>query len=187
MKDAAMLPDRAAIYQTAPLDDLLALLLRQYRRPLYTRGVEFTDAQAGEIARALVNRTDPGDKARAMCVALTELVAESERVLAKWNLTFQTAIDTPMEQITGWETTSDFLEIANEKSNAELRISTGSILLAAMEDYHRLPILLFLAARPERDIDTILARRLLAHISGVDEAAPDWLDQVSEWTKVVSG
>jgi hypothetical protein len=176
-----MLPDRAAIYQTSPLDELLALLLRQYRRPLYSRGIEFTDAQAGEIAKALINRTDPGDTARAICVALSELVAESERTLSKWNLTFQTAIDTPMERITGWETTSDFLEIANEKSNAELRISTGAILLAALEDYHYLSVLLFLAARPEQDIDTILARRLLAHLSGVEESAPDWLERVQSW------
>ncbi len=182
-----MLPDRAAIYPTSPLDELLARLLRQYRRPLKSRGIEFTDAQAGEIAKALVNRQDPGATARAMCVALAELVSESERALAKWNLTFQTAIDTPMEQITGWETTSDFLEIANEKSNAELRISTGAILLTAMEDYRYLPILLFLAARPERDIDTILSRRLLSHLSGVEEDAPDWLDRVQAWTASVSG
>jgi hypothetical protein len=181
-----MLPDRAAIYQTSPLEDLLALLLRQYRRPLYSRGIEFTDAQAGEIARALVNREDPGDTARAICVMLAELIAESERTLAKWNLTFQTAIDTPMERITGWETTSDFLEIANEKSNAELRISTGSILLAAMEDYRYLNILLFLAARPERDIDTIMARRVLSHLSGVEENDPDWFNRVQAWAAETS-
>ena len=57
------LPDPLAAYNRAPLGDLLAILLRQFRRPLTRHGIDLTDAEAETIAHALAQRTDPGDKA----------------------------------------------------------------------------------------------------------------------------
>ena len=93
-------------------------------------------------------------------VALVALVAESEGVLAGWSLTFEQALDTEMGDVPGWESTAEFLEIANEKANAELRISTGSILVAALGDARYAARLRFLASR-EDDLDGVIARRVL--------------------------
>ena len=158
-----MLPNRQNAYEAAPLAELLAVLLRQFKRPLKTRGVDLTDADAERLAEAITAQTEIGAQGAAVWSALAELVAESEGVLAGWNLTFEAALDTPMDQIPGWESTAEFLEIANVKSNAELRISTGSILLLALGDDSRIEHVRFLANRAEigADLDTILARRLL--------------------------
>ena len=166
-----MLPNRSAAYENAPLDDLLSILLRQFRRPLASRQIEFSDADAVQIAKLIVERGELTPQAVAIRDALGELVAESEMLLSGWGLTFEHSLDTPMDRVPGWETTGEFLEIANEKSNAELRISTGSILLAALGDLKRLDHLRFLAKKSrdaaEIDLDNVLARRVLLFL-GVD-------------------
>lgn len=177
------LPDPTAAYRRAPLADLLAILLRQYRRPFATRGVEFTDAEAEALAHQIVDQHAPEEQAQAIRAALLALIAESEQVLARWNLTFQTSLDTEIKDIPGWESTAEFLDIANEKANAELRISTGAALLAALGDLTHAPELLLLVARGDDDLDSIIARRVLLFISGVSGDDPDWLDQVRAWLK----
>lgn len=154
-------PDPISTYQNAPLNELLAILLRQFRRPLAGRGVELSDAEAEALAERIVARKALGEKAEAIRVALVELVAESEALLAGWKLTFEQALDTEMGDVPGWESTAEFLEIANEKANAELRISTGSILLVALGDEQYTARLRFLAGR-EDDLDGVIARRVLA-------------------------
>ena len=171
-----MLPNRSAAYENAPLDELLSILLRQFRRPLTSRQIEFSDADAARIAKIIVERGELTPQAVAIRGALGELVAESETLLAGWGLTFEQSVDTPMDRIPGWETTAEFLEIANEKSNAELRISTGSILLAALGDLSRLDHLRFLAEKSrnpgEIDLDNVLARRVLLFL-GIDPLTND--------------
>ncbi len=155
-----MLPQRSAAYETAPLAELLAVLLRQFKRPLKSRGVDLTDADAEQMAQAIAARAPLNPQALTLRAALLALVAESEGVLARWQLTFEQALDTPMDAIPGWENTAEFLEVANIKSNAELRISTGSILLVALGDPSRVDHVRFLAARPP-DLDSVLAQRIL--------------------------
>ncbi len=153
-------PDPITTYQNAPLNDLLAIMLRQFRRPLAGHGVELSDAEAETLAAQIVGREGLDEKAAAIRDALVELVAESEGVLAGWSLTFEQALDTEMGDVPGWESTAEFLEIANEKANAELRISTGSILIAALGDDRYAARLRFLASR-EDDLDGVIARRVL--------------------------
>lgn len=162
-----MLPNRAAAYENAPLDELLAVLLRQFKRPLKSRGVDLADADAERLAQAITARETRGAQAESVRAALRDLVTESENVLAGWKLTFAAALDTPMDAMPGWETTAEFLEIANRKSNAELRIATGAILLVAFGDESRLDHARLLAARAaeQADLDTILARRVLAFVA----------------------
>jgi len=156
-----MLPQRSAAYETAPLTELLAVLLRQFKRPLKSRGVDLADADAEQVALAITTRAPLNPSALALRAALLALVAESEGVLARWQLTFEQALDTPMDAIPDWENTAEFLEVANIKSNAELRISTGSLLLVALGDPSRLAHVRFLATRPT-DLDSVLAQRILA-------------------------
>lgn len=154
-----MLPDRRSAFEDAPLADLLALLLRQYRRPLASRGIELTDADAERIAQRIIARD--AAETSALRDALAALVTESEAVLARWNLTFQQSLGAQMTDIPGWETTAEFLEIANEKANAELRISTGAALLVALGDARYTADLRYVAAHSEDDLDRIIAGRVL--------------------------
>ena len=57
-------PDPLAAYQNAPLGDLLAILLRQFRRPLKGQGVDLTDAEAEAIAHDLVQHDRRARKRR---------------------------------------------------------------------------------------------------------------------------
>ncbi|MEO8391709.1 MAG: hypothetical protein ABI700_01835 [Chloroflexota bacterium] len=176
-------PDPLLAYQNAPLGDLLSILLRQVRRPLKGHGVDLTDAEAESLAHDLTAHAPLSEKAQAIRAALVDLIAESETVLTRWNLTFQQSLDTEMKDISGWESTAEFLEIANEKANAELRISTGASLLAALGDLRYASDLLFLVERGEDDLDAVIARRVLLFASGIDPHETHWLDQLRAWIR----
>ena len=180
-----MLPNRISAYDQAPLQELLTILLRQFKRPLESQGVTIVDAEAMEIANAVVQREPLNEKTLAVRAALIQLVRESENVLAGWNLSFQQSLNTDMNDIPGWETTAEFLELANEKANAELRISTGSALLAAFGDLRYKHHLLYMAEQGENerqpDLDQVIARRVLLFASGITEKDPGWLDKVRAW------
>ena len=175
------LPDPLSAYRSAPLADLLAILLRQYRRPLAGRGIDLSDSQAEALARAMADRADLGSRGAAIRAALADLVAESDAVLARWNLTFEQSLDTEMADIPGWQSTAEFLDIANQKANAELRISTGAALLLALGDPRYAPQLLFLVTRGETDLDAVIARRVLEFASGLDASDPDGLERLRAW------
>jgi hypothetical protein len=178
-----MLPDHSAPLYAAPLSDLLVMLLRQFKRLLAEKGVEMDDAAMKVMAQAACDRVYSGDNIPAVRVVLAALITESESVLARWNLTFPQALVTPMDAIPGWESTSDFLEIANEKSNAELRIAAGGTLLAALNDYRCTPSLLAAIDHAPDEVETIIARRVLLFASGVEGDAPDWRARLGEWVE----
>ncbi len=156
-----MLPDRRSAFEDAPFAELLAILLRQLKRPLADHGVTLTDSQAETLAQAITAHADSAGEIQAIRAALVALVAESEAVLAQWHLTFAQSLDAQMNDIPGWELTAEFLDLANQKANAELRISTGAALLAALGDLRYAPLLHFLVERGE-DPDSVIARRVLA-------------------------
>lgn len=176
-----MLPDRLAAYRAALLGDLLAILLRQFRRPLAGQGIDLSDAEAEAIAHDIAERRAAADQIRALREALAALVEESRGVLAGWNLTFQQSLDTEINDIPGWASTAEFLEVAGEKANAELRISTGGALLAALGDLRYAPDLLFLVERGEDDLDAVIARRVLLFAGGISDDNPDWREKLRTW------
>lgn len=176
-------PDRADLAHTAPLDDLLSVALRQFKRPLAGLDVDLSTADVQTIATAAAAQQPPSPKAVAVRDALVTLVEDSLAVLAGWNLTFQQAMTTDMDAMPGWETTGEFLEIANEKGNAELRIASGAVLLAALGDLRFGDDVLYLATQDDGEFENILARRLLLHLSGTDASAPDWAAQVQAWVE----
>lgn len=161
-----MRPDRTAIYHTAPLFELLGVFLRQFKRPLAARGFTLTDADALETVQAGLNGDPLTMKQIAMRAALCKLIDESEAVLAGMKLTFEGALRANMETVPGWETTAEFLELANQKSNAELRIAAGSVVVTALGDDRYRHHLNALIARGEDDLETVVAQRLLAHLDG---------------------
>jgi len=177
-----MRADPARRAADAPLDELVALLLRQFRRPLAAQGVELADADITVLSAAAAARAPSPQTAR-VCAALRAAIADSEAVLARWGLTFRQSLQTPMDGIPGWQSTAEFLEIANEKANAELRMGAGAALLAALGDLAHVPYLLDLIAHDPDDLDAAIARRVLALVSGIAPGAPDWAGQVRAWAE----
>lgn len=173
-------PDRARTFDNAPMDELLSVLLRQLKRPLTAHGSRLTDAQVDSLAQQrIVSQTIP--EMRELVMALGAVVAESHKVLEKLGFTYQQSIQTGMDGVKGWETTAEFLELANEKSNAELRITLASGLgLVFGQERAFVPDLLFLA-RGDYGDETVIARRCLAFAAGVDHHAPDILTQIENW------
>lgn len=148
--------------QTAPLEELIAVVLRQFKRPLAAHGVTLTDADAAELAAGRIAKLPLDDRATALRDALTAVIVESETVLAGMGLTFEQGLARGMEDVTGWESTSEFLELANEKSNAELRIGGASILSVVFGENRWRPYVVALSQQPDDDFEPILARRVLA-------------------------
>lgn len=176
-----MRPDRAQTLEQAPLPDLLTILLRQYRRLLAERGLDLTERDLQALAQQMTAGAPLPASTEALRQILVDLVAESEQVLARWNLTFAEALRTEMTDLPGWESTSDFLEIANEKGNAELRIASAATLLAALGDLRFADQLLAAIAHDPDEIETVVARRILSRLSGITGRGADWLRQVQAW------
>jgi hypothetical protein len=152
-------PDRAQSFADMAIEQLLSVLLRQLKRPLASHGVHLTDAEAERLAhnRAAGKLLDLPP----LIPALVALVTESELVLSGIGFAFIESLDTPMEHVPGWETTAEFLDIANEKSNAELRITLGAALALAFGEEKYAPYLRHLAEGEYGD-ETIIAQRALA-------------------------
>ena len=176
-----MRPDRANVLRTAPLMDLLVVLLRQYKRLLAERDLELTEANIRELAQRRVDQASLNATETRIRDVLGELIAESVAVLARWDLSYAQSLRTDMNAIPGWESTSDFLEIANEKGNAELRIASAAALAVSLGAYQHAPFLLQTIAHDADEMEGVIARRVLLLVSGVDENAADWLEQVEQW------
>jgi hypothetical protein len=172
-------PDSAQTFYNAPIEDLLYILLRQLKRPLDSQGVSLTDADAKQLANQRVNGAMPDMPA--LLPALVALVDESRNVLAAKGLTFIQSLDTPMDKLPGWQSTAEFLELANEKSNAELRITLGAALaLAFGGERHFAPELLHLAEGDYGD-ESVIARRVLLLAAGIEPDIADPLAALRAW------
>ncbi|MCA9902764.1 MAG: hypothetical protein KC547_02815 [Anaerolineae bacterium] len=158
----------------APLDDLLKILLRQFRRPLAGRDIQLTDADIETLAQNIYARAPETPLQAAVRVGIADAVAESEAVLARWHLTFEQALRTEMGAVPGWETTAEFLAIAEEKTNAELRIAVGAALLAALGDLHHAGKLISLYEHDPLDTDALIGKRLLSFALEINAEAADW-------------
>lgn len=174
-------PDRASAFASAPLADLFSILLRQLKRPLATHALPLTDADANRIAAALAQR-EAFTEAPALVTALAALAEESASVLRGMGLAFEQSLDTQITDISGWQTTAEFLDIANEKTNAELRISLSGALLLALGDRRWGAALLHVAAG-DYDDETAIARRALAFAAGIAPDAPDFHAVLTRWLR----
>lgn len=173
--------------EQAPLEDLLSILLRQFRRPFAAHGFTLTDADADALAHTVMQHTDH-PLHDSIQNSLRTLITESETVLVGWNLTFETALDTAMDAIPGWESTAEFLDLANDKSNAELRIAAATTLTAAMGDLTAVHRLLFLAERtlndPDPDPDSVIATRVLRWLSDTENMDGNgWFEKARAWVE----
>ncbi|NOG48943.1 MAG: hypothetical protein HND48_05395 [Chloroflexi bacterium] len=90
-----------------------------------------------------------------------------------------------MEEMLGGDTTADFLSLANEKVNAELRISAGSALRLLFGESAALRDVLTTAkhgADDPEDVDAVIAVRALAYYLDADAADSDGvLEAADAW------
>ncbi len=169
---------------SAPFFDLMRVLLSQFKRLLIDNGVTLTANDMIAVARAIADDSEH-EKLPAIQPIMKRLVDESLSLIQeRWGLTFAESLRADMNTVEAWETTAEFLEIANDKSNAELRVSAGSTLLVAMGDFDYAQYLIDVVEYDAgtMDVDAVFAKRALTHVSGVDDAE-DWLEQVQAWLK----
>ncbi len=163
--------------------ELFAILLRQFKRLMAERGVKITEAEVLTLSDAMAQRQTHPHSAEVIQV-MRQIVDESVQVLAAWNLTYAQSLAASMDDMPGWATTADFLSLANEKGNAELRISAGASLLAGLGDGRTAPYLLAAYANgadDSEDVDAVIARRALCFVADINEADPDWLHKAHAW------
>jgi len=164
-----------------PVDGLILELLKQFKRLLAERNVDLTTAEIKQISEKAANYEPLPEKVAAIQAAMVQIVQESQTVLSeRFGYTFAESLAVDMDSISGWETTAEFLEIANHKSNAELRISAGATLLTFLgDDRYTEPLFAVIAADEDTgDVDAAMARRALTHFTKVDATASDWMEQV---------
>lgn len=175
---------RHSAYASAPIRDVLAVLLRQFRRPLQNIGFDLSFDLIGETAAQIAERTPPSEQSVALRDGLVRVVEESEAWFSAHHLTFTRSLQTDMGDMPGWETTAEFLDLANAKSNAELRVAGASALVLALGDVRYADHLLFLVAHPEvDDVNALMAQRILAFVSATEGQVntEKWLPAVKAW------
>jgi hypothetical protein len=160
------------------------ILLRQFKRLLAEHGQDLADAELRGLAdRIALRRLEPEPES-GVRTALVALIEASLGVLRNLGLGYAQSLETPMDKLSGWETTADFISLANEKANAELRISVGAALLAGLGDAHYANVLLmtWLHGKDDpEDVDAIIAQRALVFASQIPTSAPDWQSQIETW------
>ena len=175
--------NRAQNVWTWTIEELTLILLRQFKRLIAERGADWPDADLKALAEHAGQRAI-NEGAVPVIAALRDIVAESEALLAEWGLTFEQSVASSMEEMPGWDTTADFLSLANDKINAELRISAGAALLALLGDthyaHHALTAVKHGIRDPE-DVDAVITLRALAFAARIDESATDRLARISQW------
>lgn len=156
----------AAHLSTAPLDELISILFQQFKKPFVEHNLDTSPEVLQRIIEAATEHQSLPET-DAMRALLHKIIHESEDTLRNdFGFTFAESLGKTMNDVTGWESTADFIEKANIKSTAELRISTASLLLAFMGDTSFVPhIRTILQDDAEaEDVDGVLAKRALQHL-----------------------
>lgn len=178
------LSDPAAKLNDAPISDIFNLLLIQFKRLMAEREVKISTHDIRHYADSVALRNLSPDDAAPMTNVIHQLVHESEQELAQqFGFTFKQSLQADMNSIDTWETTAEFLELANIKHNAELRISAGSSLLCLLGDYRYVPHLLTVIEVDAgvMDVDAIIAKRALLHAARIETGDANWLNRVRQW------
>jgi hypothetical protein len=177
-------PDRTDQLLQVPLTHLVSDLLRQFNKPtlLGKHGMELSKADMDNIAECVEKRESLPDSVATINDALVEIVQESvDELQQRFGLTFAESLaTTDLSEIGGWETTAEFLEIANHKNNAELRISAGTSLMVFLGDTRPAEHLFTVIHNDNGldDVDAMIAKRALSYHTRIALDVDDWEQQV---------
>ena len=176
--------DRTEQLMQVPLQQLVTDLLRQFNKPtlLGKHRVSLNKPQMDGIAAAVTKQDTLPAIVHEINVALSQIVEESVADLqTRFGLTFAESLaKTDLSEVSDWQTTAEFLEIANHKSNAELRISAGTSLMVLLGDV-RYADYLFTVIRVDSgldDVDAMIAKRALAHYTRIELGTENWETRV---------
>ena len=173
----------AAQLNNLPFSDVLLILLDSLRPALSAQGITLGADDARDLAAALADGRGHG-KAAMIEEAVVQVV-EARLLLLRdsWRMDFPAALRSDLADIGSWQTTAEFLELANAKAEAETQIALGSALLVALGRHNYAKYLFDMIEYDagDNDVDTHIAKRALLQVSGVDGATTDWLAQVRRW------
>lgn len=163
-----MPPHTTQTLKTMPHDALVGLLLGQFKPLLAAHGVPLPQSPPHPNAVPQV------------LAALHAIIGQSETTLQRWGLRFAQSLQTGIDTLPGWQTTAEFLAIANQKTTAEQRIASGAALAALLGDARHAGYLLDVIAHDggADDADALIARRALSFLTHTPTDTPDWDAQV---------
>ncbi|MCL4253870.1 MAG: hypothetical protein KJ043_08830 [Anaerolineae bacterium] len=182
-----MRPDRATNIESWNIDALTLILFRQFKRLLADKGVNLTDNEMQAIAESVAKRDVSTERVQNIISALDTLIGESITILSDYGLSFTQSLATDMTNLTHlWNTTADFLAVANEKGNAEIRISAGSALTTLLGDYRYVDKLITaidhdMQALGTLDVDAMICKRALLFVARIAQPDPQWWDKARTW------
>ncbi len=167
----------------APLSEIILVLLQYFHAPLAENDLTLGAEEARELAQALSS-----GRRRLRADALTQTIANLvddclTTLRVRWRMDFPTALRAELSDIGPWQSTAEFLELANDKAEAETQIALGAALLVATGRSEYTPYLINVIDHDAgaSDLEATVARRVLLHVSGIDGAQGDWLAQVKRW------
>ena len=164
---------RETLYRAA-IGDILLILLSHLRAALAADGLALSGDAQRELSRALASG-DPHADRETLIANLTALVDEGlQKLKAGWGQDFAAALHADISAPGAWETTAEYLELANEKAELENRIVTGSALLVAAGrgEYARYLQDVIAHDAGAMDVDATVASRVLQHTGAVGPGPP---------------
>lgn len=167
----------------APLQEILHLLFRQLDSPLTQRATSL-GANPSQVLLAALEAGEAPDSVKDLATALIALLEDNLKILRqRLSVDFAGSLAADITQLTNWESTADFLSIANEKAQAEQEIVIAAALLVACGsiEYASYLIETLEADAGALDVDAVIARRMLLHVGAIDGANTDAPSQARAW------
>lgn len=159
------------------------LLLRQLEGALRQRDPTHDTSAWRDLITALEAGERPECVTR-LAVVLIALVEDKLKTLRdRFSADFAGSLAADITQFTDWESTADFLSIAEEKAQAEQDIVIASALLVACgrSEYASYLIEVIEDDAGALDVDAVIARRLLLHAGAIDGTNTDAPSQARAW------
>ncbi len=169
----------------APLQEILHLLLRQLDGALTRRDPSLGARPSRDLIAALEAGQTPAS-VNALAAVLIRIVEDNLKILHdRLSADFAGSLAADIAQLTGWESTADFLAIADEKAQAEQEIAIASALLLACGriEYASYLIEVIEDDAGALDVDAVIARRMLLHVGAIDDADADAPSQARAWLR----
>ncbi|MCY4536615.1 MAG: hypothetical protein OXE52_00130 [Chloroflexi bacterium] len=167
----------------APLREILHLLFRQLDSPLTQRATSL-GANPSQVLLAALEAGEAPDSVKGLAAALIALLDDNLKILRqRLSVDFAGSLAADITQLADWESTADFLSIANEKAQAEQEIVIAAALLVACGsiEYASYLIETLEADAGALDVDAVIARRMLLHVGAIDGANTDAPSQARAW------
>lgn len=167
----------------APFDEILHLLLGQLDNALTGRDPSLGANPSSDLIAALEAGETP-ESVKDLAAALIRIVEDNIKTLReRFSVDFASSLAADITQVAAWESTADFLSIANEKAGAEQAIVIASALLVACgkSEYASYLIDAIEADAGALDVDAVIARRILRHVGAIDSVNTDAPSQAGAW------